>query len=260
MAGRSAKDVTMNTITSTIPYLFTYSPSESDYAEPSSVRATGGLPFLALFASLLLLTAHAPDAGMVPASEILPLNDSLADLSLSEVVARFEAHIGANRRQEAYRLGKLVLELSERHQLSPSLILAVIDTESSFRFGVVSKAGAVGLMQLLPDTAAEIARMYRIRSYRTASDLENPAVNLRLGVAYLAYLRHQFGNSLHTVAAYNAGPTAFHRRLRGGNFELGALDPYVRVIHLRARELRGSHNGAKLLGLMREEALIAASL
>jgi soluble lytic murein transglycosylase-like protein len=248
----------MTTLTSTIPYFYGYSLPAAPVRR--TARAAGSLSMVALLAGVLLLTTHAPDAGMVPASEILPLNDSVADLSLAEVVARFEARLGHSRKDEAYRLSKLVLNLSERHQLSPSLILAVIDTESSFRFDVVSKAGAVGLMQLMPDTAEEIARLYHIHSYQSAADLADPAVNLRLGVAYLAYLRHQFGNSLHYLAAYNAGPSAFRKRLRTGNFELGALDPYVRVIHARARELRGTRNSGKLPGLVREEALLAASL
>lgn len=254
----------MSTLTSTIPYLSSYSPAQAVERRAAraarTARAASSISFVAFLAGVILLTTHAPEAGVVPPTEILPLNDSSADLSLTEVVARFESRIGSARRREAYRLGKLVLELSERHQLSPSVILAVIDTESSFRSGVISKAGAVGLMQLLPDTAAEIARLYRVKGYRTAADLEDPAVNLRLGVAYLAYLRHQFGNSLHYLAAYNAGPTAFRKRLRDGHFELGALDPYVRVIHARARELRGNRNGGKLPGLLREEALLAASL
>ena len=249
----------MSTITSTIPYLYT-SPLSRDRAPRRAAAATGSLSLVALMAGVLLMTTHAPEAGLVPSSEILPLNDSVADLSLSEVVARFEERLGASEKKEAYRLGKLVLNLSERHQLSPSLILAVIETESSFRAGVVSRAGAVGLMQLEPATAAEVARLYRIHSYRDEADLVDPAVNLRLGVAYLAYLRHQFGNSLHYLAAYNAGPSAFRKRLRTGNFELGSLDPYVRVIHVRARELRGTRNAGKLPGLVREEALLAASL
>ena len=249
----------MSAITGSVPFYFF--PGCTGPADRSSRPCQArGLSFVALLAGLFLITSHAPEAGVVPMTEIVPLNDTQSDLSLTEIVARIEQHLGSGQKEISYRLGNLVLELSERHQLSPSVILAVIEAESSYRFTVVSKAGAVGLMQLLPETAAEIAKLYHIRSYRSAEDLNNPAVNLRLGVAYLAYLRHQFGNSLHYLAAYNLGPTALRKRLREGRYDLGALDPYVRSIHGRARLLQGGRNGGKLPGLVREEALLAASL
>ncbi|MGZ3671005.1 MAG: lytic transglycosylase domain-containing protein [Bdellovibrionota bacterium] len=247
----------MSTLNTPLPYFYTAAAAPKARAV---IRQGGSLSLLALVAGLLLLTSHAPDLGVVPATEILPLNDTQVDLSLSEIVARFEEHLGTDNKNEAYRLGKLVLELSERHQLSPSVILSVVEAESSYRFTVVSKAGAVGLMQLLPETAAEIAALYHIRSYKSAEDLNNPAVNLRLGVAYLTYLRHKFGNSLHYLAAYNLGPTALRKRLQNGRFELGSLDPYVRSIHGRARMLSAGHTSAKQPRLLREEALLAASL
>jgi soluble lytic murein transglycosylase-like protein len=215
---------------------------------------------VALVAALLLLLAAAPEAGMVPGTEILPLDDAQGDLNLSEVVARIAMHLPAEQKPQAYRLGRLVLELSERHQFSPSLILAVVEMESSYRFTVVSKAGAVGLMQLLPATAQEVATRYHIRSYRSSEDLRDPAVNMRLGVAYLAQLRRQFGQSLHYIAAYNVGPYALQKRLRDGHYDLGSLEPYVRSIHDRTRLLRAGRTTTKLRSLRREEALLAASL
>jgi soluble lytic murein transglycosylase-like protein len=247
----------MNAMNTSVPYYYLCGDTAAEPTSPP--RAASASPILALIAGLLLITSYAPEAGLVPPTEIIPLNDSQADLTLTDVVSRFEAHWGAAHKNEAYRLGKLVIQLSEQHQLSPSLILAVVEHESSFRPAVVSKAGAVGLMQLLPDTAAEVAALYHIRSYKSAADLRNPAVNLRLGVAYLAYLRHQFGHSLHYLAAYNLGPTALRKRLREGNYELGALDHYVRSIHETARELQGGRGG-KMPETVREDALMAASL
>jgi|GEM_PF-5198959 len=215
---------------------------------------------IAISAILVLLASSAPEAGIVPSNEIAPLSDSYADYSLAEVVELFEERLDATEKKDAYRLGHLVLELADRHQFSPSFILSVIETESSFRTSVVSKAGAVGLMQLMPATAAEMAEKYGIRSYKTEADLRNGAVNLRLGVAYLAHLRKQFGHSLHYVAAYNVGPTAMRKRLRNGNYELGALDRYVRVIHERSRLLRGNREVSKLPAVRRGEALMSAAL
>ena len=109
-----------------------------------------------------------------------------------------------------------------------------------YRYDVVSKAGAVGLMQLLPRTAEEVATRYGIRDYRSAADLTNPVVNLELGAAYLAYLRTRFGHSVHYLAAYNMGPSAMRTRIKNGNYELGALTGYVKKIHGRTLELRRS--------------------
>ncbi len=153
-----------------------------------------------------------------------------------------------------------MLELSDQHQFSPTFILSVIETESSFRTGVISKAGAVGLMQLLPATAKETAERYNIRSYKSAADLHNPVVNLRLGVAYMSYLRKQFGHSLHYVAAYNMGPTALRRKLRNNDYGLGALDHYVRTIHERSRTLRGNRMFEKLPAARQAEGMLASAI
>lgn len=216
---------------------------------------------LAAAAILVLMASSVPDVGMVPSSEIAPFSDSYADYSLTEVVAHFEKNLAASEKKDAYKLGRLVLELADRHQFSPTFILSMIETESSYRSSVVSKAGAVGLMQLLPSTAAEVAEKYNISSYKTEADLRNSVVNLQLGVAYLAFLRKQFGSSVHYVAAYNLGPTAMRKKIRNGDFELGALDRYVRVIHERTRLLRGSRELGKLPAVRRGgEALMSAAL
>lgn len=209
---------------------------------------------------VILLFTGATETDIVPQTEIIPLNDTQSDLTLADVVQRIEAHLPGSRKPEGYRLGKLVMELSDRHQISPALILAVVEMESSYRFSVVSKAGAVGLMQLLPSTAKDVASRYKVRTYRSEADLRNPEINLRLGVAYLAHLRRQFGHSLHYLAAYNLGPSALKKRLQAGKYELGALDPYVRNIHGRTRELQGKRTARKFPRFLREEALLAASI
>lgn len=244
---------------STINYIYHVYWSEAEAASPAQPASTSSWG-LAAFAVAALMVSSVPETSLVPAHEIRPLEDGRNDLTLAETVERFRKGLPRSRRHEAYRLGKLVLELSERHQISPSLIMAVIETESSFRSSVVSKAGAVGLMQLLPGTAREMATRYKVRAYHGPADLHDPAVNLQLGVAYLAHLRRQFGHTVHYVAAYNLGPTALRRRLGAGNYELGALDRYVRVIHERARSLREAGSERPWPRLRREQALLAASL
>ena len=88
-----------------------------------------------------------------------------------------------------------------------SLALAVIRQESSFDPGVVSAAGARGLMQLMPGTAAQVARVLPA----PAGPLTDPTINMQLGTAYLAALLAQFGGAQpEAIAAYNAGARRVH--------------------------------------------------
>ncbi len=86
--------------------------------------------------------------------------------------------------------------------VEPALVLGLMRQESSFDPGVVSGAGAVGLMQLMPATARQIAG-----GGQSAADLKNPGDNMRLGVAYFENLLQEFGGVRpYAIAAYNAGP------------------------------------------------------
>ncbi len=104
---------------------------------------------------------------------------------------------------------------SRRHNLDPYLIAGLIRQESIFNPQARSRAGALGLMQLLPSTGRLVARRYGIggRSVR-ASDLYDPILNIQLGTAYIAQLSSQFGRFEYLVAAYNGGPTRVARWLR----------------------------------------------
>ena len=88
--------------------------------------------------------------------------------------------------------------------LDPALIAAVIYRESKFR-DVTSKAGAKGLMQILPSTAHFIARTSGGTEFEQG-DLANPQINISYGTWYLRYLLDRYdGNTVAAVAAYNAG-------------------------------------------------------
>jgi soluble lytic murein transglycosylase len=88
--------------------------------------------------------------------------------------------------------------------LDPALIAAVIYRESKFR-DVTSKAGAKGLMQILPETAHFIARTSGGTEFEQG-DLADPQINISYGSWYLRYLLDRYdGNTVAAVAAYNAG-------------------------------------------------------
>ena len=116
----------------------------------------------------------------------------------------------------------ILKEVQQRFGLSPNLVRAVILVESGGRPQVRSKRGAVGLMQLLPSTAQEVARMLRDP---LPPNLEDPVTNIRLGSFYLARLLVRYHGDLPlALAAYNAGPGAIDRILRdhptGGSRDL----------------------------------------
>jgi|GEM_PF-1101676 len=87
--------------------------------------------------------------------------------------------------------------------IDPDLIYSLIRQESFFDPKVVSGAGAVGLMQLMPDTAAAVGRKIGIKASR--ADLFNPGVNVRLGVAYFRERLERAGSLPAALAGYNAG-------------------------------------------------------
>lgn len=104
----------------------------------------------------------------------------------------------------------------------PALVLGLIRQESGFKADTVSKVGALGLMQVMPDTAAELARKLGVAiapNHSLKVDLlHDPALNMRLGGGYLDRLLGQFnGSYILTAAAYDAGPA----RVKGWLRDLG---------------------------------------
>lgn len=98
----------------------------------------------------------------------------------------------------------VINEEAKRHRLDPALVAAVIDTESGWTPDVVSGAGAVGLMQLLPETARYIASRPD-RPSPPPDDLTKPEVNIAYGTWYLRYLVDRHAGLAAALAAYNAG-------------------------------------------------------
>jgi soluble lytic murein transglycosylase len=104
---------------------------------------------------------------------------------------------------------------ARRWEIDPALVLAVIREESRFQVSAVSRAGAKGLMQIMPGTGREIAR--RLGETFAPADLDRPERNIEYGVHYLRERLRQFGRLDLALAAYNAGPgnTERWRRMYG---------------------------------------------
>lgn len=141
-------------------------------------------------------------------------------------------------------------------RLDPTLVAAVIYAETKFD-PRTSPAGAVGLMQLMPETATYLAHRSGATTF-TTGDLSTPQVNIAYGSYYLRYLLdHYGGNEMLAVAAYNGGETnvdrwvahaeASGRQLSVQEIPFGETREYVQRVLNAQRDYRATYPSA--LGL-----------
>ncbi len=110
--------------------------------------------------------------------------------------------IARGRAVTAADIDKVINEAAARHGVDPNLVRAIIKVESNFNPGAVSRSGAMGLMQLMPDTARQLG----------VSNAFDPKQNVEGGVRHLRSLLNSYGGDLRlTLAAYNAGEGAVNR-------------------------------------------------
>jgi soluble lytic murein transglycosylase-like protein len=117
-----------------------------------------------------------------------------------------------------WAISRTILQESRRHSFDPLLVLAVIAVESRFQHTAASPDGARGMMQIQPYIAAALAQQRESlygdrRADGDQPDLDNPIVNIKLGVFYLHSLWQSFRDLKIALAAYNYGPTEIKSRL-----------------------------------------------
>ena len=132
------------------------------------------------------------------------------------------------------RYGPIVRGHARNYDLDPALLAAVIYQESKFRTDARSSSGAIGLMQLLPDTAKGIA-VHTGGSQFRVQDLYDPEINVRYGAWYLRHLLEKYGDEQDALAAYNAGQDNVDRWRRAGE---GIQFPETRAYVTRVEELK----------------------
>lgn len=127
-------------------------------------------------------------------------------LVIAVIVLAYGWYSGAiERRFNPLEHKQIILKYSEKYNMDPYLIMAVIRTESSFKKDAVSSAGAKGLMQITDSTGAQSAEKIGIESY-SSEKLFDPETNIHIGTWYLNWLLEQFDyNEKTACAAYNAG-------------------------------------------------------
>ena len=98
-----------------------------------------------------------------------------------------------------------IVNYSAEYGVDPYLVASVIKVESNFSPKVVSKRGAIGLMQIMPKTAIWAAEQMGIEDFQV-EDLQSPDLNIRIGTWYLSSLLDEFDNNVTlALAAYNGG-------------------------------------------------------
>jgi Transglycosylase SLT domain len=136
-------------------------------------------------------------------------------------------------------LSHYIFTQSAVHNVSPYLVLSLIDVESGFRPRAVSERGAMGLMQLLPDTAEFVAESSGLH-WRGPVQLQDPKVNIDLGLRYYSQLKSQFHEPEQVLTAYNIGPGALEKKLKKG--ESYSLEYYHRVLAAMSSYRREARN------------------
>lgn len=132
-----------------------------------------------------------------------------ANIPTSKPIATFHRNARYHSSVTNLELEQAVIRAAQQHHVQPALLLAVMKAESSFNPIVISKAGAVGLMQLVPETAIR----HGVRHLYDTNE------NVNGGAKHLRYLLNRFhGNTRLALAAYNAGEHTVDR--------YGKIPPY----------------------------------
>ena len=191
--GRGTSSATAGTYTSSAPSAATYAmPTADTYVSPAS---TSGAAYTSMLAD-----GH-PSA--------TPTVDGYPSATPTTVAYDSTTPTAASGAGGGSTYAPLIEQAAARYGLDPSLLSGLIEQESGFDPSASSSAGALGLTQLMPSTAASLG----------VTEPLNPSQSIEGGARYLSQLLHQFaGNTADALAAYNAGPGAVE--------QYGGVPPY----------------------------------
>jgi len=167
---------------------------------------------------LVLIPTNPVKKGSLPRIEAVQHLDGKETDKLFKIYSVVKSHRMDLREDSAWAISETILEESTKHSLDPMLVLAIISVESGFQLEAVSTRGARGLMQILPFVASALVHEAGLTSESRDLDpefLDDPVMNIKLGVFYLNNLKKSFRDLRLTLTAYNWGPTEIKNRLEG---------------------------------------------
>jgi soluble lytic murein transglycosylase len=143
------------------------------------------------------------------------------------IVSKFEAHKGLEKnilatvterlpkkfKNKAQNITEIIIKEAAKHGLDPYFVMAVISGESSFNPLAIGPVGEIGMMQIRPTTGEWMAKKVKMK-WNGEKTLRDPIANIKLGTAYIAWLREKFDNhSQLYLAAYNMGARSVNKAL-----------------------------------------------
>ncbi|PZO41195.1 MAG: lytic transglycosylase [Pseudanabaena frigida] len=151
----------------------------------------------------------------------------LIDVPISQKaeIAKLKQHPAYMQSLYPFHYWDLISNWSRERKLSPALVIGLMRQESRFEAQIRSRSGAIGLMQIMPETGSWIANKKGVNNY----NLDKPDDNISFGTWYLDYTHSRYGdNSMLAVASYNAGPGAVGRWVESRG--VGDPDEFVNSI------------------------------
>ena len=172
-------------------------------ADPGAEKSRAGTRHVSVNAVLALLMILCLAGAMVMGAEYLKKREKAEEMVAARL--RAEAEYDALVQRHSPQYSDLIRKYAAEYDLEPSFVAGVICVESRFSEEAVSRAGARGLMQIMPATGEEIAEALGVPFH--VEDLFEPETSIRFGCYYLRQQLDRFDqNAAVALAAYNAGP------------------------------------------------------
>ncbi|MGH7884972.1 MAG: lytic transglycosylase domain-containing protein [Thermodesulfobacteriota bacterium] len=149
----------------------------------------------------------------ITVTKIKNLDFDSSEIEIFRLILRLTNSLNAT---EAYNLATVIYKECYEKGIDPSIVLGVIMVESRFHPEAVSNKGAMGLMQLMPNTGSYIAKQEGIE-LQTRNQLYDPEINVRIGIAYLSELEMKYNDISHALGAYNYGPYKFDSLIKASS-------------------------------------------
>jgi soluble lytic murein transglycosylase len=133
----------------------------------------------------------------------------------NQIVKAIETLCPDLEKKQTLRLANIIQKESKKYGYDWKLVVAIMKTESNFDKHATSSKGAIGLMQLMPNTAEWLSPKLKLE-YQGIGSLYEPERNIRLGIHYLSMMHRKFGDMDKALVAYNKGPKKLTQDLNLG--------------------------------------------